>query len=213
MFGFSVFRSVGFLFSFLYPFNLLKKILYAYSCFYTGYYKRYFFSFGDNSIIVPSAICFEGLNCISIGDHVRLGKNIQLTAWRKKSHCFPSANSPMITIGDGSEIGSGAHITAVNSIVLGKNVLCGKNVTITDNAHGAIERHQLKMSPIKRAISSKGPVIIGNNVWIGDKSSILPNVRIGEGCIIAANSVVTKNIPPFCIAAGIPAKVIKEVIE
>lgn len=57
---------------------------------------------------------------------------------------------------------------------------------------------------------SKGDVSIGKNVWIGEKATILPGVTIGEGSIIGANSVVTKNIPPYSIACGIPAKVIKK---
>lgn len=53
-------------------------------------------------------------------------------------------------------------------------------------------------------------MIIGNNVWIGDKATILPNVSIGNGAIIAANSVVTKDVPEYCIVAGNPAKIIKQ---
>ena len=54
-------------------------------------------------------------------------------------------------------------------------------------------------------------MIIGDNVWIGDKATILPGVTIGEGAIIAANAVVTKNVPAFSVAAGNPAKIIKSV--
>ena len=56
---------------------------------------------------------------------------------------------------------------------------------------------------------SKGDVIIGKNVWIGDKVTILPNVKIGDGVVIGANSVVTKDIPPCSVVAGNPAKIIK----
>ena len=63
--------------------------------------------------------------------------------------------------------------------------------------------------PLKRPIVSKGPVRIGDNVWIGDKATILPNVSIGNGAIIAANAVVTKDVPPYSVAAGNPAKIIK----
>ena len=61
-----------------------------------------------------------------------------------------------------------------------------------------------------RPVVSKGSVIIGNNVWIGDKATILPNVTIGDGAVIAANSVVTKDVPAYSVVAGNPAKVIKE---
>jgi acetyltransferase-like isoleucine patch superfamily enzyme len=67
------------------------------------------------------------------------------------------------------------------------------------------------MEPMMRPLISKGKVIIGDNVWIGEGAMILPNVHIGEGAIIAANSVVTKDIPAYSIAVGIPAKIIKNI--
>lgn len=83
-------------------------------------------------------------------------------------------------------------------------------MTITDNSHGNTDIDNLKLKPIDRKIFSKGPVIIGNNVWIGDKATILPNVTIGDGAVIAANAVVTKDVPAYCVAAGNPAKIIKK---
>ena len=71
----------------------------------------------------------------------------------------------------------------------------------------------LHIPPIKRPIYSKGPVIIGDNVWIGDKATILPGVTIGDGAVIAANAVVTKDVPAFCVAAGNPARIIKKSID
>ncbi len=62
--------------------------------------------------------------------------------------------------------------------------------------------------PIERTLSSS-PIVIEENVWIGESVSILPGVRIGKGSIIGANSVVSRNIPQFCIAAGIPARILK----
>lgn len=80
---------------------------------------------------------------------------------------------------------------------------------ITDNSHGETDYDSLKMPPIKRPITSKGPVIIGNNVWIGDKATILPGVTIGDGSVIAANAVVTKDVPPYSVVGGNPAIVLK----
>lgn len=87
--------------------------------------------------------------------------------------------------------------------------MTGPNILITDNAHGASILELLDLPPQVRPLYSKGPVIIEDNVWIGEKTSIMPGVHIGKGSIIAANSVVTHDIPPYCIAAGVPAKVIK----
>ena len=75
----------------------------------------------------------------------------------------------------------------------GKNIHIGENVFINANC----------------TMQDQGGIYIGDNVWIGDKVTILPNVTIGKGCIIAANAVVTKDIPEYSVAAGVPAKVIK----
>ena len=82
-------------------------------------------------------------------------------------------------------------------------------MTITDNSHGETDYDTLLQPPLMRLVTSKGPVIIGKDVWIGDKATILPGVTIGEGAVIAANSVVTKDVPAYSVVAGNPAKVIK----
>lgn len=84
-----------------------------------------------------------------------------------------------------------------------------ENVTITDNSHGYITKNETHTPPLKRPLYSKGPVIIGKNVWVGDKATILPNVNIGDGAIIGANAVVTKDVPPYSVAVGNPAKIVK----
>ncbi len=117
---------------------------------------------------------------------------------------------PSIDIGCNVSIGAFNHITAINKIVIGNGVMTGKWVTITDNSHGTTDYESLSLQPTKRFMKSKGPVIIEENVWIGDKATILPNVHIGKGVVVAANSVVTKDVPPYCIVAGNPAKIIKE---
>ena len=81
---------------------------------------------------------------------------------------------------------------------------------INDNLHGNICRMELDIAPNLRPLTSKGPIIIEDNVWIGEMVCILSGVSIGKGAIIAAGSVVTKDIPAYTIAAGIPAKVIKK---
>ena len=102
-------------------------------------------------------------------------------------------------------------MSSSNQIIVEDGVLTGKWVTIVDNNHGETDRVSLRMPPLSRTIVSKGPVVIKTNVWLGDKVTVLPGVTIGEGAVVAANSVVTRNVPPFCVVAGIPAKVIKQV--
>ena len=78
-----------------------------------------------------------------------------------------------------------------------------------DHDHGKIEVTDLGLPPNKRKLYSKGPVIIGDNVWIGEGVCILSNITIGQNSIIAAGSVVTKSIPSNSVAAGNPARVLK----
>ena len=117
---------------------------------------------------------------ISLGCHVIIGSFGLLTAWdsyRGKSF------APEIKIGNNTTIGEDFHITAINRIEIGNNVLMGKKVTITDNAHGEVDSKTLKLSPLERPLYSKGLVVIENNVWIGDKSTIFPGVRIGANAM------------------------------
>ena len=116
-----------------------------------------------------------------------------------------------MNIGNQVTIGDGCHITCVNGISIGDGCQLGKLITITDNSHGKTEISELKTKVIERLIYSKGKVTIGNNVWIGDKATILPNVEIGDGCIVGANAVVVKSAPPYSVIVGNPAKVIKEI--
>lgn len=199
-------KFIGRCCSYLYSPWISEKMFSVRIYLYTGYFARFFKSFGERSIIKPAFRLHCGLNNISVGNDVTIGRSVELTALTNyKGQQF----SPEIVIGDGSSIQAFSHITAINSICIGKGVRIAPNVLITDNAHGASEFKLLDLAPNIRPLVSKGPVIIEDNVWVGEKASIMPGVRIGKGAIIGANSVVTHDIPPYCVAAGIPAKVVK----
>ena len=121
--------------------------------------------------------------------------------------------SPKIIIGNNVNINNDVHIGCINRIEIGDNCLLASRIYISDHNHGSFSEEDLKIAPNKRPLISKGPVIIKNNVWIGEGVAILPNVTIGENSIIASNAVVTKDIPANCIAAGIPAKIIKRIVS
>ena len=116
-----------------------------------------------------------------------------------------------IIIGDNCSFGEETHLTAINGIEIGNGLLTGRRVLISDNSHGryAADSECSCVPPIERELYSKGPVKIGNNVWIGDNVAILAGVSIGDGVVVGANSVVTKSIPSKTIVAGNPAKPIK----
>lgn len=166
-----------------------------------------FLKAGKGCIIRPRPDLIVGKKYIRVGEKTIIGKHVQLTAWdRHNGYTF----KPNISIGSNCQLGGYNHITSINRIEMGNGVLTGKFVTITDNSHGRPgDIRDINTSPVLRTVFSKGPVVIEDNVWIGDKATILPNVKIGRGSIIGANAVVTKDIPPYCIVGGNPARIIK----
>ena len=145
-----------------------------------------------------------GARYISIGKHSDIQRGTYLTAWDNYGY------TPSILIGEDCHIGAYNHITAIRKITIGDGFVSGKWVTITDNAHGEADRANMEIAVSERKVVSKGEVIIGRNVWIGDKATILPGVTIGDGAIVAANAVVTSDVPAFSVVAGIPAKVVRQ---
>lgn len=141
---------------------------------------------------------------VSIGNSTCFGDYVFLTVW-------PSGDNKKgekrikVEIGDNCNFGAMNHITCCNRITIGNNVLTGKWVTITDNSHGTTQEEQLQTPPLDRPLFSKGEVIICDDVWIGDGARIMPGVTIGKGAVVGANSVVTKDIPPYSVAYGVPA--------
>ncbi|EGQ8115077.1 acyltransferase [Vibrio parahaemolyticus] len=137
------------------------------------------------------------LNSQNRGYHVNMHSPIKLYADRKGA---------IIRIGANTRI-HGTCIHAYESITIGKNCLIAANCQIFDGSG-----HDLSFSDVENRINTRGvskPVLIEDNVWIGINSIILPGVTIGNGSVIAANSVVTKDIPPMVLAGGNPAKIIK----
>ena len=182
-------------------------------------FKRYFLyinsmriakRFKDvKGVSFPINITTKGEQYIEIGKGTSFGDYMYLTAWNRT--CAGGNFKPLISIGRNCDFGAWNHITCINKIVIGNNLLTGKWVTITDNSHGDTDFDTLKIAPLKRIVTSKGPVVIGNNVWIGDKATILPGVTIGDGAVIAANAVVTKDVLAYSVVGGNPARIIKKI--
>jgi acetyltransferase-like isoleucine patch superfamily enzyme len=174
---------------------------------YTLFYRSRFKKWGKGAHIVPRALKLYGLEYISVGEKTHIDKGIQLTAWKSYGN---TSFYPNIEIGNYCTIRPNTHISAINSIIIGDHLLTGTNVFITYNSHGKSTRESLSLPPNQRPLYSKGPVVIGNNVWLGNNVCIMPGVTIGDNVVIGANSVVTHNIPSYSIAAGVPAKIIKQ---
>ncbi|MDO4465983.1 MAG: acyltransferase [Bacillota bacterium] len=113
--------------------------------------------------------------------------------------------SSEIKLGDNSGIGVNAIISS--HVEIGNDVMMGPDCMIFTSNHG-MDRLDIPMW--KQPHTSPKPVVIGNDVWIGARVIILPGVHIGDGCVIGAGSVVTKDVEPYSIVGGNPAKVLKK---
>ena len=118
------------------------------------------------------------------------------------------ALKPAVVIGNNCYIGRFAMFSCMNEIQLGNDVMLSDRVFIGDGTHG----YSVRELPIKdQYMFSNGPVSIGDGSWLGINVAVMPNVRIGKGCVIGANSVVTQDVPDYHIAVGAPARVLKAV--
>ena len=124
------------------------------------------------------------------------GKNVNI---EKGAHF-----SQEVSIGDNSGIGVNAQIAPY--VTIGSDVMMGPECLIYTSNHG-MKRQGIPMW--KQKSSKTEPVVIGDDVWIGARVIILPGVHIGDGSVIGAGSVVTKDVEPYSIVAGNPARVIK----
>lgn len=148
--------------------------------------------------------CFEENGRTTI---LRMDPNSQLTV--KGDFDVFYGGDIICFYGSELELGSGfcnsnLIIRCTKKIIIGEDVAISHNVTIMDSdAHEIVENKHEKTQP----------VIIGNHVWIGSGAKILKGVTIGDGAVIAAGAVVTEDVPANCMAAGVPAKVIKKEIS
>jgi acetyltransferase-like isoleucine patch superfamily enzyme len=146
----------------------------------------------------------QGARRIQLGRGVKIGPHAWLGALEKY---YGFEYSPSLKIGAGTQIGRYACITTTDRIEIGRNCLLSEHVYISDHAHGM----DPDAGPVARqALVSKGPVLIGDNCFIGYRACILPGVVLGRNCVVGANSVVTRSFDDYSMVAGAPARVIKK---
>lgn len=161
---------------------------------------------GKNVIVKgrPRILRFSGT--IRIGDNVTLRSRdygYHSSLYGPTRIMTDTNENALIEIGDNTRI-NGASIHATERISIGRNCLVAANVTILDNdGHGLLPCERVLVNPVSK------PVIIEDNVWIGINAIILKGVRIGKNSVVGAGSVVTRDIPPDCVAMGNPAQVVK----
>jgi maltose O-acetyltransferase len=113
-------------------------------------------------------------------------------------------NGSKLQIGSGSQIGEGARIE--HDTVIGEKVMMGLEVLALATRH---RDDDLSVPLIDQGYYPRRPVVIGSGVWIGARVILLPGVRIGDNAIVAAGAVVTRDVPPWSVVGGVPARVIK----
>lgn len=172
-------------------------------------YYLYMFHQLRGGIDISSRI--RGRRYMQIGKNFGSGKHLWLeavTSYRGQTF------HPTIVIKDDVSMSDFNHIGAVNYVEIGNHVLFGSKCYVTDHNHGIYSgengQSDPDIPPTERLLTFDKKVIIGDNVWLGDNVTVLPGVTIGKGSIIGSNAIVSKSIPPYSIAVGIPARVIKQ---
>ena len=174
--------------------------------FYLSYCKfRTLFIF-PNARIIRFPIDIRGKKYIQVSKGFTTGVGCRIEA-------YPDTDKKVLFFGENFQMNDYVHITAMESVKIGNNVLLASKIYISDCSHGSYSGDENDSHPDSiphdRPLSSK-PVVIEDNVWLGEFVSVLPGVTIGKGTIVGANSVVSKNLPPYIIAVGTPAKPIKK---
>ena len=160
-------------------------------------------NFGIGSIINwPTGNMF-GERWISIGCDPMISAHVTLSAGMVPDQQM--LTDPVVSIGDRCLIGRGSAIVGHYRIDIGDDVYTGMNVYVTDQNHG----YEDIKKPIGVQDPHDDPVVIGSGSWIGSGAVILPGARIGEHCVVAANSVVRGEFQPNSVIAGVPAKVVR----
>lgn len=154
-----------------------------------------------STVRIYSPLEIDGHENIFIGNNVRIGDKAWLAA-------LPLTGSEArLEIGDGCLIGHFNHIYCTHSIRIENDVLTADKVYISDNAHS----YEDLSKPIwKQPIRQLKDVVIGEGSWLGENVCIC-GASVGKHCVIGANSVVTHDIPDYCVAVGAPARVIKKI--
>lgn len=148
-----------------------------------------FVSIGANSIISGYA-----------GGKLHINKGVVIC-----SNCKIATCGGNIEIEENTQIGDNCVITGQGGVHIGKNVLMADRINIIANQH---IYEDIRTPIMKQGERPKG-ISIGSGCWIGINSTILSGVSIGENCVIGANTVVSKDIPNYCVVAGVPGKIIK----
>jgi acetyltransferase-like isoleucine patch superfamily enzyme len=165
-------------------------------------YRLTFREYGKDVTIAPNVV-IKRPHLACIGNHVTIQSDTRIYIHPENK----DADQCLLRVGNHVHIGINNVISARNCIVIEDYVLCAPRVTILDNTH---HYEDIDTPIMLQDLTRDGAVHLGTECWIGTNAIIMPNVTIGKHAIIGANAVVTQNIPPFSVAVGAPATVIKQ---
>lgn len=160
-----------------------------------------FAEFGTHTVI-ELPVRLTGERRIALGSRVFVGAN----AWLQVLDHEEGGNDVAIRIGDDCGFAGGSVISAVKSITIGSHVNLARNCYIADHTHA----YQDVTSDIaSQGLTDIRPVTLEEGVWLGENVVVLPGVTIGRGSVVGANSVVNVSLPEYCVAIGVPARIVR----
>lgn len=167
--------------------------------------------------LIYTKMFFKETRLIRLPIYIRNGKYIDFgegmtTGYRCRFEVDGNHTEKCIVIGKNVSFGDDVRISCSNYIEIGNNVLVAGKVLIVDNSHGCYsgKKHSNSNQPPNERIIMSSPIVIKDNVWVGEGVVIQQGITIGRGAVIAANSVVTKDVLSDTIVGGIPARPIKK---
>jgi len=140
-------------------------------------------------------------NGVRIGDNVTMARFAQI----RPSGYYGGEIGVGFEIGDNSNIGAYCYVGAAGGIRIGNNVMMGPRVSLLAEQH-VIERVDI---PMREQGTTRKGIVIEDDVWLGANCCVLDGVTVGRGAVVAAGAVVTKDVPPFAIVGGVPARIIR----
>lgn len=158
---------------------------------------------GSRYFTIGKAQKISGLKWLSIGNRTSILDGCRIVAHESY---YGGQYTPQIIIGDNVYIAYNCTVLAAAPITIGDNTLVASNVLITSENHGMDPEYgeSYGITPLEAK-----KVTIGSGCWIGEKAIILPGITLGEKCIVAAGSIVTKSFPAYSLIGGVPAKLLK----
>lgn len=164
--------------------------------------------FGVRKLGIGPRAYLRGLSSIQMGEDFLAGEGLWLEAVTRYGE---ERFEPKIVMGNHVRISHWSHIACTHSVTIGDHVLIGSKVIITDHNHGIFGKNATSTAvpPAQRPLDRGRSVKIERNVWLGDGVVVCPGVTMGEGSVAAANAVVTADVAPRTLVAGVPARPIR----